>query len=266
MASIRKPITLIGMGRSGTTLIEQVFSSINGMATCGETAGIIFGTYAGALDSFFYSPFTDTQDRDVFASRIVRRLFLSLFPIEEANAWFHKPAGIPKMIPWERFAQPSDSYGFPTEWYWNTMNSVFPDARYLTVLRNPWDVVRSRMVFSGWPEQEIWEDMKVFYDILRKRVGDVDVVFFEDLVCKPEHTISALCSRLDLPVPANLYDVVGRDHVATGIEGRNRSHSDAWSEMKGPRPDEDFFYNVSQLWERLGRRFEQPHKRKDFFR
>ena len=175
MADLLSPITLVGIGRSGTTLLENVFKSCEDVYATGETGGLIFGTYIGSEASFFHSPILDYSNREVYKSSVVRALFDKLFPINDNNYkhWFHKPAGIPKFIPWKQYREESDNSEFPVTWYWHVMNEVFPNSKYICVLRNPWEIVISRVVFSGWKEEGGWEDIKILYDILNYNKSNI---------------------------------------------------------------------------------------------
>ncbi|MDK8262872.1 sulfotransferase [Pseudomonas oryzihabitans] len=254
MADVCAPITLIGLGRSGTTLIEKAFESSAEVYAGGETGGIIFGTYAGAMDSYFQSVYTDDADRNEFSARVVRRCFESLFPIGSYWHWFHKPAGIPKMIAWERYRTSRDKFEFPTEWYWSVLNTVFVRGRYLTVLRNPWDIVRSRMIFSGWDEKGGWEDIKIMYDIVYRNIENINIIFFDDLVAQPYEEISKLFNKLGLQVPYDLREVVSTKYVPTET-GRDTLPL----VLEGPDYDIETASLITNLWDRFGKVFNSPN-------
>lgn len=261
MADLRSPITLIGIGRSGTTLLEKAFDASSEVYACGETAGILFGTYAGALDSFFYSEKTDYLDRDEFASHVVRSLFQALFPIDNNKFWFHKPAGIPKMIPWERFRTAQDRYEFPTEWYWKVFDNVFPHAKYLTVLRNPWEIIRSRMIFSGWPEAGGWEDIKIMYNFLTERSEKIEFLFFDDLVKDPHQELLNLFERIGISAPENLTDVINTKYVPTPEKEEEKEEFS----LEGPDYLKEDLDMIANLWRRFDKKFASPEGKINFF-
>lgn len=261
MADIGAPVTLIGLGRSGTTLIEKAFSSCMDVCSCGETGGIIFGTYAGAMDSYFDSPNLNYETRETFSADVVRKLFQSLFPISEAEHWFHKPAGIPKMIPWEAYRVQADRFEFPTTWYWNTFDAVFPRARYITVLRNPWDIVISRMAFSGWPEVGLWNDIKIMYDFIYERLDDIDVLFYEDIQRSPYDEMRLLFSRLGITPGASLEEICLTRHVPSEETGKREISNG----LEGPNYDAETVNLVRGVWERFGRNFASPPGLLEFF-
>jgi len=261
MAKIESPITLVGLGRSGTTLIERAFASTSSVCSCGETGGIIFGTYAGALDSYFHSPGLRYDSRELFAADVVRRLFSSLFNISEASHWFHKPAGIPKMISWPNYKSKNDRFEFPTQWYWETLDAVFPNARYITVLRNPWDIVTSRMIFSGWPEMGGWDDIKIMYDFISARSHNMEILFFEDLVNDPYSEISTLFGKLGVEHDEKLKEVVSKKHVPT----EKNNERNLLNELHGPEFDDATRELISNIWQSHGRKFYSPEGFRSFF-
>tara|TARA_Y100001001_G_C7921513_1_gene278817 strand:+ start:67 stop:864 length:798 start_codon:yes stop_codon:yes gene_type:complete len=263
MANILAPITLIGLGRSGTSFLEKAFDASESVYASGETLGLLIGTYAGALDSFFDSEFCDHNSRESFAASIVRKTFLSLFPIEDNNynRWFHKPAGIPKMIDWNRYRGNSDKGNCPVNFYWEAFDNVFPNAEYLTVLRNPWDIVASRIVFSGWDEEGGWEDINSLYELLEDRLERMHVIFFDDLIERPEEIIKGLFANLKIDIPSNIQEVIETKVFPT----QKDSLLKVYKSLKGPSYIDSDKRRIIDIWERYGKKFANPINGKLFF-
>lgn len=262
MADLSSPITLVGLGRSGTTLLEKAFESIDYCYASGETGGIIFGTYAGAMHSYFNSEHGDYRSREDFAASITKKLFNALFPIDNPKykIWFHKPAGIPKMINWERLRVDEDRTAFPTTWYWRTFNAVFPNAKYVAVLRNPWEIIASRVIFSGWPEDEGWDDIKVIYDIFEQNQQNIKFLFFDDLVAKPYEIISELFEGFGISVPAGLESITKEKFVPT-----DKSQFDMVINSLCGIDDPELMSSVKKLWSAHGKSFASPEGKVNFF-
>jgi len=263
MADIEAPITLVGIGRSGTTLLEKAFQASEQTNSIGETLGVISGTYSGALDSFFYSKKCTYTNQTSFARSVVHNLFDSLFDVSNGKYehWFHKPAGLPKMISWERYRVASDSTAFPTRWYWDMFENIFPRAKYLVVLRNPWEIVQSRIVFSGWGEAGGWEDINILYDILESKLDCIEVVFFTDLTNDPEEVISNLFFKFGISKPLNLREVVNIKYVSTDKEKLNLISNS----LVGPNYSEEEYRKIANVWLKFGRKFDSPKGQRSFF-
>lgn len=263
MANILAPITLIGLGRSGTSFLEKAFEASQSVYASGETLGLLIGGYAGALDSFFDSEFCVHSSREAFAASVVRRSFSSLFPIEDNKytRWFHKPAGIPKMIDWGRYREDSDKESFPVSFYWEAFENVFPDAEYLTVLRNPWDIVASRIAFSGWGEEGGWKDINTLYQIIESRLDKMNVVFFDDLIDSPESTIENIFSRFDLGIPNDLKQIIKKRVFPTPKDGLQ----EVYNSLKGPSYSEDNKNRILNIWQQHEKKFVNPCTGMPFF-
>lgn len=263
MADLLSPITLVGIGRSGTTLLENVFKSCEDVYATGETGGLIFGTYIGSEASFFHSPILDYSNREVYKSSVVRALFDKLFPINDNNYkhWFHKPAGIPKFIPWKQYREESDNSEFPVTWYWHVMNEVFPNSKYICVLRNPWEIVISRVVFSGWKEEGGWEDIKILYDILNYNKSNIYFVFYEDIKNNPKKEILKLLGELAIEPPENLDKILEKKYVPTDVT----KLKEAYSIAKGPNYSDLDYENITKIWNEYGREFSSPEGKQYFF-
>ena len=192
--NIKSPITLISYGRSGTSLISNIMGMNSDVHFVGETASLAFFTALG-LEVSKDIVDSNVPDLTVKSSECIRLLFLHLFKSEKAR-WFQKPIGIPEAF---------NTLHYKTEdeqnvWYWNVLKEAFPEAIYLTVLRNPIDVVVSSALYWGFNVTATMIQLARMAEIITHPLSLVSyAVLYDDLVAHPKREISELCrwARLD---------------------------------------------------------------------
>ena len=96
--NIKSPITLISHGRSGTSLLQNIFDAHPDISVAGETADLIFSTWyslwrakgivPGLIENGNVVPWEQR------AARGVRAVFDEIFNIE-TQYWMQKPIGQP---------------------------------------------------------------------------------------------------------------------------------------------------------------------------
>src|SRR5580700_8692261 len=105
--TVDAPVTLLGSGRSGTSLVASLFQHHPDCAVVGETANVIFGIWTALRSSApFVAPLVaDGQavPDDERAGRLVRAAFQATFP-DDRHAWMQKPIGVPKVL-MDRFGE-----------------------------------------------------------------------------------------------------------------------------------------------------------------
>ena len=157
--NITRPVTLLGLGRSGTTLMSKTFAQHSEFQSCDETGGLIFSVWEGAKQTFMtlereFWHLSDNPDQK--AAFYVQTTLEAACPSDKPR-WFHKPAGLPftymdfEKLPGTRGA----NTGIPVEWYWTVLRQSFPDATFMTILRNPFDIAVSRMQHSKWTPSHV---------------------------------------------------------------------------------------------------------------
>lgn len=208
---------LIGMGRSGSSLLHRVFELHPEFQTCGETASLLFGTFAGLqLTSSAREAaepnrgITWTRDEERIGSE-VREVFERVYPSGK-SFWFHKPIGLPFVR--NSMFQHDDSALI--KWYWSVVNGTFPDAKLFALIRHPLDVVRSSRDYWGIPETDAWEALALMSRILMAAPsGRVSFICFDDLVLNPRSTLERLFESTGVAFDEVVLGAFEQQHVAT---------------------------------------------------
>lgn len=262
--NILEPITLTAsVGRSGTSLLQDIFARHNQFEICGETQGLLFGVWRGVEISpmkLLKNDFGQMMCRGDQAMRVVRAAFLAAFN-DLSPKWFHKPIGLPKFL---RLPVENGNYcNFPHAWYWHVFKASFPNAKYFTVLRNPCDVVLSRQEYSGWEQKDLWKDIAVSYEMILHEQSPINkVIFFEDLIQDPENVIRDLFDYLEIEYQKQCMRAFDKIHVPT--PGReNMTSSDVSRKKKWNNLDKSstnsFQINIlKNTWLYFGRELQLP--------
>jgi Sulfotransferase family len=192
--NIESPITLIGHGRSGTSVLLRAFDAHPDVEAVGESANLIFTTWR-ALDQIAGLTRYGRADPAADASVLVRNAFLQVFPSPKRH-WMHKPIGVPRA--WRDFAA-DDPDGF-VAWYWRAFDASFPGARIFSVLRHPKDVFVSSKRYHGFTDEQIWRNQALIYRILGHAKESLRIVIrHRDLIAAPEAVLRKLCDAVELP-------------------------------------------------------------------
>ncbi|HVZ07133.1 sulfotransferase family protein [Rhodopila sp.] len=262
--NIARPLTLIGLGRSGTTLLEACFNRHPQIQTLNETSGLIFGVAAGAFESALPSK-ERFSDPYAFAGAAIRTTLMALEPSDRLF-WFHKPGGLPKLISWVWQDGRKTPTGFPVEWYWRVMKSAFPRSLFITSLRNPWDVVLSWERYIGWRQQDVWHDVADVYDMLDTGFADIGaLVFFEDLITQPEQTLRAILSLAGVPFDDAVLAGFAQPQALKPGDQPRAHHREDWDRCEPPPITEDGRERIMRVWRAAGRSFGSPPRFADLF-
>jgi Sulfotransferase family len=259
-----RPVTLVGLGRSGTTLLEACFKAHPRMQTLNETSGLIFGLAAGAFESPLpaKSNFTDPYSYAGFA---IRTALTALEPSDKPF-WFHKPGGLPKLINWEWQEGRRTGSGFPVEWYWRIMKAAFPGALFVTSLRNPWDVVLSWERYIGWRQEDVWQDVADIYEMLDTGSANIGCwLFFDDLVAAPDETLRRVLSFAGIPFHPAVVSGFRCPQAMRPGHSPKPNHQEDWHRCIPPPITPAQAARIVKVWSDAGRSFQSPERFADLF-
>ncbi len=239
LSNIQRPITLIAPGRSGTTLIGNLFARHPEFCSVGETVNLIFGAWHAvelaqltvtSLPQNFHGgvPVTD----DDLAARLARQACLTCYPDDQPR-WFHKPIGIPAALGY-KFGPRFQSE--VATWYWKVMRMSFPDAKYFTILRHPCDVVLSAKAFWGYDEAGIWGSLGYLASLLTHSDSPVQyAIRFDNLIQNRDRVVRELFDFLELPFRPEVLGAFSEMYAAAKDRPRpdqqRWSRHDAWEQL-----------------------------------
>ena len=201
--NVMAPINIFGIGRSGTTLLQNILGTSGFIQVCNETNDFVCGCWrAGEL----LNPSHDRQangDTDAWTVRALHAALCAALPSNKPS-WCQKLAGIPKHINWDSLLSADDlAYApdlpFPYAWYWRAISRAFPYSSDLLMLRDYRDVVISRNLLSHWVPKNIGEDIALHYNLMAHPASCIrHVIRLETLIARPEPVIFALCDFLGI--------------------------------------------------------------------
>lgn len=211
--NIEAPVSLVAPGRSGTSLITDIFNRHPEFQSVGETVNLIFSGWSTAefarrvtIPRFDESWLSDEET----ASQLVRQAFQLCFPGEQPR-WFHKPIGVPMELS-SRFDV--HQWDEAAEWYWKVMGHVFPRGKFFTILRHPCDVVLSSQSYWGYDEAAIWWSLGLQSYLIAHRTSPIEyAVLFDDLVGNSEAVVRSLFTYLDVPFYSEVMKAFSTAHA-----------------------------------------------------
>lgn len=272
---LKSPITLISHGRSGTSLLQNIFAAHPEIAVAGETADLIFSTWysierakgiiPGLHEQHEHNRAVGWEERK---ARGVRALFNSIFNLDR-KYWMQKPIGQPFVSAYLRQQKTSLDEWFTL--YWNILDSVFPQGKFITILRHPCDVVLSAKSYWGREQQQVWRDIaSMSRCILHKDSKITYAVSYDALIREPEPAIQALFDHLMISYnPAVLQalnyiyvpDQQGWKQDKIKFQHKidqNFSHRDEWQQIDFSLVQKDDLAAIEQVWQRYGYALELP--------
>ncbi len=259
-ANVTAPITLLGLGRSGTTLLSACFGQHPEFHSCGETGGVIFSMWEGAKATFMPVPRPAFRDTDEKCAYFVQSALMALSPSDRPH-WFHKPAGLPvwHLNLGRQQGQRGALSNFPVEWYWEVMCKSFPDGHFITVLRNPFDIAISRKQHTDWTFAAVLNDVVTYYEILAYGQEHFSkILFFEDLVADVEGSLRGICEACGVPFHEAMLKGAQKSQAPVEGRGPRRDHRDDWALFEDFELSADRRDLLLSTWEGLGRELAMP--------
>lgn len=256
-SNVHSPITLVGNGRSGTSLVSQVFKFHPDFVYVGETSNLIHSVYKSMVASL-----PPNRHKDV--GECIRVLFNQLFVTTE-KYWFHKPIGIPIV---KNYWKNEDEF---INWYWNVFDRVFPGGKYFTCLRHPLDILISSQNWWNIPIQAVVKSNMLMAKLLTHPASKIKyAVVFEKLIANPEEETKNLFSHLNIEYHENCLRAFEKGWVMS-LEGeggqqteeqmleekRKRAFSkkEKWAKINPSVLTDEYKKAIEDCWSKFGHTF-----------
>lgn len=105
-----------------------------------------------------------------------------------------------------------DVVGATVHWHFDRLLHIWPDARFIHLVRDGRDVARSRIqrgwAGNGWVGVSTWVDVEELWDRTRDRLRAEQVfeLRYEDFIADPEAHLRRLCDFMEVPYDAAMFD------------------------------------------------------------
>ena len=263
--NVERPITLLGMGRSGTTVISEAFKHRSDFEDLNETGGLIFGVWQSAESTFVplkaqvWKSFKNNPDAK--NAHFVRTCICSLSSLNTPH-WFHKPAGLPfSHLDLSNVQGKRTKHGdIPIDWYWTVLTKSFPQSKYIMPVRNPFDVAISRHRHSGWPLESVITLYARNVELLTERLDIFSTIIkFEELHNNFAETMEKLCYDLKLEFDPAMLNA--KDNYAAPLAkatGPTKTYKDQWSVFDGMPVNEAELSSIKDFFEKIGFELQIP--------
>jgi hypothetical protein len=261
--NIDSPITLVGFGRSGSSLLSNVFDRHPDVRFVGETTNLIFGSWYAVEYSTGNIPALEERRRfvpeDERAARVVRETFLTCFP-DNRRYWFHKPIGVPTTVI-ARFDE--THWSDAAEWFWKVMRTSFPKGTFFTLLRNPCDIVLSGKAYWGYDEATMWWASGYMAYLLTHPASPIDyAISYENLARNREEEVHKLFTYLDIPFHSEILGAFSEMHALARDREKLRpgvmTRRDQWSQLDPAHAKPLYVDALANLFAKYGQKFELP--------
>lgn len=269
---LKSPITLISHGRSGTSLMQNIFEAHPDISVAGETADLIFSTWYSISRAKGIIPGLIERGKVVpweeRVSRGVRAVFDELFDLKTPY-WMQKPIGQPFVINYLR--QQGNSLEEWFDLYWEILDRVFPRGKFITILRHPCDVVLSSKEYWGRDPAHVWRDIATVARCILHPSSKVKfAVSYEQLVREPELVLKKLFFDLEIDYHPQVLSAFNYIYVPNKNGWKQEkyefqdkisktfSRRDQWKQVDLSIVALEDFQAIEKLWQHFGWELEVP--------
>ena len=209
-SNVASPINIHGIGRSGTTLIQNLLGRFPYIQVCNETPGLLFHASRGGelLSGSHDKESLGLPGDERVAVRAVHAVFCALLASNKP-VWCQKLGGLPNTVVWETLITEADRdyaatpFAFPYAWFWRVLRQSFPLSTDLLTLRNWRDVVVSRATFSSYKPLDTLQGLAVYLNLMAHPDARIDVAYrLEELSSDPEPVMRRICDALGITFDA----------------------------------------------------------------
>lgn len=252
--NVIRPLTLIGPGRSGSSLVSNIIGAHPDVDFVGETGIMLTNCWDGICRMEGLTRHSGAGSYEDLAAEAVRRAMRIVFPTS-AKEWIQKPVNVSKI---GGLAYRSETTGWEQtkQWYWRMMLKTFPAGLFFTILRDPRDIVASQIERWKTDPETTWEIVTSQYEMVDHDTSPIKyAVLYEELAADPTTYVPKMLKKLGLSqrkacieAATNIY-VPGKRKTLEAI----RKHRD-WSKIGEP----NFLQkrNLDSCWARFQRRID----------
>jgi len=214
-SDICAPITLLGAGRCGTSVIQALALQSRALRVVGETAPLIFDTFENIAIAANNTDIERGGDTSInlFIAKHIRQLFNRMYNLEGLR-WFQKPIGLPKY--YEFMLTAGAPINIISDRYWAILRTIFPHAKIAISLRDPIDNILSISRYMNISVTKATVYLCYMLAILSKAdINSVKIVDFRRLSTDTHATISELSHFWELDLSVNLQDMLSIHYAKT---------------------------------------------------
>jgi hypothetical protein len=207
--NVEGPITLVGSGRSGSTLLTNIFRRHPKFQSLGETTNFIFSPYYYMKRALpFCGPRPNQTSVNEAAKIGVHAMLIRTYHSARPH-WFHKPIMLPVVV---REFKAIDDFA---SWYWDATRQLFPHAKFFTILRAPERVVISAVTRWKQPPARAAANLARIYRVMLHPESRVEFgLAYERLVDEPAQTLQDLFGYAGVEMHESCLSAFDRQHAS----------------------------------------------------
>ena len=207
-----QPVFILGLPRSGTTLVEQILGTHSQLGQTGESKAFALGLRRAILGE---QPFWLDTEYPAGVEKLSPESYQSIIDFFQAH---QAVLADQTMYVDKELSNPR---------YVGLMAALFPGAKFIHVDRAPLDIFLScyRNSIPGVPESSNLETIAEYYVYVKRLIGHwrsilgdrIAIVNYQELVSDPEPVVAGLCDFLGLGFEQEMLAFYRRDNVVRSL-------------------------------------------------